>query len=302
MTGIRPNLSFSSIDSVKQHFGSFHTHVGLPTERLASAWWKTGINALVSALLAPSCAVCDTVLDDVCGGCVCERCWRSLVRIVPPVCDRCGDPLARPGTPCATCAYRSNVVDRSRAVGEYDGVLRDVVHALKYQGRRSLAAKLAKLMARSGEGILSSAHFVVPVPLHWRREQQRGFNQARLLAQHLNIPVIEPLARITATRPQVELSADRRLHNVRGAFRLRRWPAAARDVGGMKLILVDDVATTGATLDECTRILKEAGAAEVCALTAARVTRVKAAQAPVPQSGRPIPRAVPGHKTRAFPR
>jgi ComF family protein len=163
-------------------------------------------------------------------------------------------------------------VDRSRAIGEYEGALRAIVHALKYGRRRSVARPLAARMQLRGAELLEDVDGVVPVPLHWRREMHRGFNQARELARFLDRPILDALVRSRYTRPQVELAADRRQANVRGAFRLRsQWRARRRQIRGSTLLLVDDVSTTGATLEACAVVLKEAGASSVYALTAARV-------------------------------
>jgi ComF family protein len=200
----------------------------------------------------------------------------SILPITPPLCDSCGDPIQRPVNLCASCGGRERVIQRARAVGEYDGALRHLVHALKYNGRRSLAQPLAARMRASGRPLIENADCVVPVPLHWRREYQRGFNQARDLAKHLGLPVREPLTRLRHTYPQVELAAHQRHQNVRGAFGLRRSLLRKQQlVEGLKVLLVDDVSTTGATLDGCAELLKTAGASEVYALTAARVTATR---------------------------
>jgi len=159
-------------------------------------------------------------------------------------------------------------IARSRAVGEYAGSLRAIVHALKYDGRRSLARRLAEQMRDHGHTILEGAHAVVPVPLHAARRRERGFNQAHDLARHLGLPVVHAIRRVRPTVPQVSLAAARRHGNVRGAFRATR---GARDLAGTIVVLVDDVSTTGATLEACARALDEAGTIEVRALTAARV-------------------------------
>jgi len=230
-------------------------------------------NGLVAALLAPVCAVCDAVLDEPLRGCVCQACWTSVKRITPPICDACGDPLPAPTEYCWHCFQRpQRVIDRSRAVGDYDGSLRDILHALKYAGRRSLARPLARLMAERGAELIAAADCVVPVPLYWRREYQRGFNQARQLAQHLALPCLEPLVRVKPTRAQVELTADERRANVQGAFRVRApWRRTRRPIGGMTVLLIDDVCTTAATLEACASALRDAGVRTVYALTAARV-------------------------------
>ena len=159
-------------------------------------------------------------------------------------------------------------MDRARAVGGYDGALRAIVHALKYEGRRSLAQPLAELMRIRGADMLTGADWAVPVPLHPSRRRERGFNQAADLARHLGVPVRRALRRHRATQAQTGLPAARRHGNVRGAFRPTR---AARGLAGSTVLLIDDVSTTGATLDACARVLKELGVREVRALTAARV-------------------------------
>ncbi len=162
-------------------------------------------------------------------------------------------------------------MDRARAVGAYDGALRQIVHAFKYDGRRSIAPRLALLISSQAPDLIAGADLAVPVPLHRSRERQRGFNQARDLARGLGLPVLSALERRRATRPQVELPAGRRHGNVRDAFA----PAHRAPVAGRVVVLVDDVATTGATLDACARVLKGAGAREVRAVTVARVVTAR---------------------------
>ena len=228
-------------------------------------------DALLAALLAPACAVCDELLDQPSSGCVCPRCWRGVLPITPPFCDRCGDPLASASV-CAACRSTPSSIDRCRAIGEYEGVLREIIHALKYKGRRSLGRPLASRMRARADELLEAADFVVPVPLHWWRRYRRGFNQADDLARHLGLPVADVLIRTRRTRAQVELPADRRRTNVRGAFGMRSR-RSRKAVYGRTVVLVDDVSTTGATLEECAKVLKDAGAVNVYALTAARVIR-----------------------------
>lgn len=238
-----------------------------------------GINALSAASLAPACAVCNGLLEQPTEGCVCEDCWRSILPITPPLCDRCGDPLPRqPGSAipiqqlrCRPCRTSGSAVSRARAIGEYEGTLREIIHALKYAGRWSLAKALAGQMRIRGRELLEEVDAVVPVPLHWRREYQRGFNQAREIARHLGVSVVEALRRTRPTRPQIELAADRRRANVAGAFAMRKNGLARPIVRGKIVLLIDDVSTTGATLDSCAAVLKDSGALDVYALTAARV-------------------------------
>lgn len=249
---------------------------------------------LLATLLAPPCAVCARVLPRPTAGAVCDACWLAIRRITPPVCDGCGAALpsraagdAYSGR-CPICAVTGSAVDRARALGAHEGALRDIVHALKYGGRRSIVPRLAAQMRVAGADVMHGVDALVPVPLHPRRRRARGFNQARLLAEALGGPVWDILARTRDTRPQVDLTADERRRNVEGAFDLRgarriRWRRGTIDphvVSGARLLLVDDVTTTGATLDACARVLKAAGAREVRALTAARVDAARLRESP----------------------
>jgi ComF family protein len=232
---------------------------------------RSAADGLLAVLLSPSCASCGTALDAPTRGPVCPACWAQVRRVPAPFCDVCGEPLAswraEAGARCARCRRGTRAVDRTRAGGLYDGSLRAIVHALKYEGRRSLARPLAALMRAREDGTLTGAHAVVPVPLHPARQCQRGFNQATDLARALGIPVVRALRRTRATAAQSCLAAGHRHRNVRGAFSLTR--AAAR-LRGATVVLVDDVCTTGATLDACARALKAGGVAEVRAITVAR--------------------------------
>jgi ComF family protein len=151
------------------------------------------------------------------------------------------------------------------AAGRYEGALREIIHAFKYEGRRSLADPLGAMVRDAGPLILQGSDYVVPVPLHPWRRMRRGFNQARDLAKRLERPVVDGLWRIRPTASQMALPADARRLNIRGAFICS--PFARFD--DRVIVLVDDVRTTGATLDECAKVLLAAGAREVRALTVA---------------------------------
>ena len=227
---------------------------------------RDAANALLSALITPPCAVCGHVLDRPLDGAVCENCWTAVGPRAMPL------PLQT-----ITCA---------QSIGLYEGTLRDVLHALKYDGRRSIGARLSRLMAIEARGVLDGADAVVPVPLHRRRRRERGFNQAADLSRGLGLPLVHALRRARPTPPQVGLSAEERLDNVRDAFALRRT-FSLRTLRQRVVVLVDDVATTGATLEACARVLRMAGASEVRALTAARV--VSERRPPRPASPCPCP-------------
>ena len=232
------------------------------------------VDAIVALVVAPCCAACDQPLDRPTLGCVCSSCWASIHPLTEPLCERCGDALPTwrmsglDSKVCVRCRRTTRVIARGRAVAAYDGRLRDILHALKYHGRRSVGPPLARLMTAAGKRILEDADFVVPVPLHFVRRYRRGFNQAEELARHLPLPLVRALRRRRATATQTDLPEAQRHKNVRDAFSVR-WHAR-RAIVGATIVVVDDVSTTGATLDACARPLLAAGAKEVRALTAAR--------------------------------
>lgn len=174
---------------------------------------------------------------------------------------------------CLHCALTPSAVKEARAVGPYAGPLRDIIHALKYDGRRSLARPLGALMCDAGASLLDGCDAAVPVPLHPRRRRERGFNQAADLAGQLGLPMVAALARTRHTDTQTVLPSAERHANVAGAFLTTRHARALR---GASVVLVDDVRTTGATLEACAVVLKDAGVREVFALTAARVATPRA--------------------------
>jgi ComF family protein len=175
---------------------------------------------------------------------------------------------------CTLCGGLA-ALDWLRAAGPYEGALRDILHAFKYQGRRSLADRLAPLVIERCAHALAGADAVVPVPLHVGRRWSRGFNQADLLARGLRLPVWRTLRRRRRTVPQSALSDAARWSNLDDAFGLSRPASYTRSrLAGVRVVLVDDVSTTGATLEACARVLKRAGVAEVGAVVVARTVRL----------------------------
>ena len=246
---------------------------------------RAAADALIAMTLAPRCAACRRLLGHPAAGPVCAACWSSVRVLAPPYCRTCGDPLPSwrlvsvSMEQCARCRRQDLVITCGRSAGEYEGALREIIHAFKYEGRRSLASRLGRLMCDAGSEILRDAHCAVPVPLHPWRRMQRGFNQAADLAAATQLPVVHALWRRRATVPQTGLSAAARHRNVRDAFcpspllSRRRRESSLRD---RVVLLIDDVRTTGATLEACAQVLKEAGAFEVRALTAARAAPASA--------------------------
>jgi ComF family protein len=235
------------------------------------AWALAALDLVFPAL----CPVCGATLADGRRDPLCGACWTAMPRIGPPCCERCGLPLPAGGpSVCAGCLAAPPDWDWARAAAEYAGVIRDAIHAFKFEGKRALARPLAALvLAQCRSAVDGAVTGLVPVPLGRARERERGFNQAALLADTLGAALDLPvrprwLRRVRATMPQSDLGAAERLANVRGAF------VAARATAGRHVIVVDDVLTTGATAAACARALRAAGAARVGVLTVARVRAV----------------------------
>ena len=176
---------------------------------------------------------------------------------------------------CALCRFGLRGFDAAYCFGAYEGVLRELIHIYKYGKVRTLARPLADLLMRA---LARDEHFdlVTAVPLHWRRRWQRGFNQAELLAREIarrtGIPFAPTMRRVRATAAQAGLSNTARRRNVAAAFGFRRFPRHTT-IESRRVLLVDDVMTTGSTAAACARTLKNAGAARVALLTIARVDR-----------------------------
>ena len=248
--------------------------------RLAGAW-RGLFGAARDLALPPLCPSCRELVGDPA---LCAECWSKLSFIAPPFCARLGTPFAYDGGEGLLSmeaianppAYR-----RGRAAVRYDDIARTLVHALKYGDRLDLAPLMGRWMANAGRELFADADALVPVPLHWRRLWARRFNQSAALAATIaaesGVDVAHlALKRVKATPQQVGLSKAERAENVQGAFRV---PPDSAEVKGRRLIVIDDVLTSGATADACARALLRAGAASVDVLVFARV--VETPRAPI---------------------
>jgi ComF family protein len=223
-------------------------------------------NSLIRSLIGPCCAACDRALEEPLEGAICPVCWQQWPTLTPPI-------------------DGGHAIEIIRSAGVYDGSLRYMVHALKYRKRRMIAPLLARRMRDECCEALAGADAVVPIPMHWLRLCERGFNQADDIAMHLGLPVWRALRRRRHGPPQASLPAAKRHGNAAGAYALSavellRAPRQYSRLRGAHLVLVDDVVTTGATLEACAEVLLAAGALRVSAVTAARAVAAQRLQPP----------------------
>src|SRR6184192_4079073 len=232
------------------------------------------LEAAVSLLYPPVCTLCGGKTRA--GEYLCERCEAKATPIVAPFCQQCSEPFEgaiATAFACANCAHRTIYFDAAVAAYRGRGIVRQIIHEFKYSRQIHLRHLVARwLNCALDDERLRQSHFdvIVPVPLHPTRQRERGFNQAGLLAELLSaqtsIPCKPLLERTRYTTTQTALDRSERMENLHNAFRLRK----NANVRGLRVLLVDDVLTTGSTLNECARVLKRAGAFSVHAATAAR--------------------------------
>lgn len=241
----------------------------------------------LDALLPPQCLACGELVSEP--GALCAPCWTGLRFIAPPFCRRCGWPFevdpdpagGSVGNPsaellCGACLREPPRYDRARSVVIYDDASRGLILAFKHADRIHAAPAFARWMGRAGGELVGDADMIAPVPLHWSRLLARRYNQAALLSNALaklagKQAAPDLLTRRRRTPSQGRLSRAERHRNVRGAFTVR--PHRRALVAGRRILLVDDVMTTGATVSACAAVLRRAGAAAVDVLTLARVVR-----------------------------
>ena len=234
------------------------------------------LGALLDTFFPPLCHLCSAPVGAGHELHLCTGCRDAVKAIASPLCPRCGAPYATADGIdhlCGGCATDPPPFDAARGAVLFDGPARELIHRFKYERKVHLNRPLGLLTSvRLAEfAAACDADLIVPVPLHIRRLRERGFNQAVLLGEHLSCSWRIPLSRtnlrrVRWTEPQISLTASQRARNVRGAFALRN-PA---EVEGKRLLLVDDVYTTGSTVAECARTLGSGGAAAVFVVTVAR--------------------------------
>ncbi|MFN2541273.1 MAG: ComF family protein [Chthoniobacterales bacterium] len=232
------------------------------------------VGAVASLLYPPVCATCSANVKA--GDYLCADCESKLMRIVPPFCAICSEPFSGAISTtftCANCGHRRLDFDAAVAAYRSRGIVRHIVLEFKYHRQIHLRHLVARwLFAALDDDRLRDRTFdiIVPVPLHPARERARGFNQSALLAEllsaHMSLKAVPVLERLRYTTTQTAFDRAERMQNLHGAFRLRK----NADVRELRVLLIDDVLTTGSTLSECARVLKKAGARSVHAATAAR--------------------------------
>jgi ComF family protein len=228
-------------------------------QRGRQAW-----GSFIDLLFPPKCGGCQTA-----GSLWCEACRAAVKPIEPPWCEKCGEPFVGDRL-CANCRAHPLQIEQIRSVALFDGVLRQAIHRFKYERLSGLAEPFGDMLADYWRTEQLTADWLIPVPLHPSRERDRGYNQSELLSRQLarraNVPISSKgLRRTRATAVQMTLNAAQRRENVAGAFE-----CVEPHVRGARVVIIDDVGTTGATLDACAQAVLKAGAASVMGLTLAR--------------------------------
>ena len=236
------------------------------------------IERLFQFFLPSQCPCCRTYLEEEQGG-ICPDCLSKIRWIAPPFCSICGTPFVSgevDNHPCSACMKKKKYFTMARALGYFEGALQEAIHLWKYEGKIGLSPLLGEWMAKHLPHYWDPKCFdlVVPVPLHKQRLRERGFNQTLLLVKEFSrrtgIPYrMTALQKKKPTPPQIHLSGAEREKGVRGSFHILR----REDLEGRTILLVDDVYTTGATVNECSKVLLAGGAARVDVFTLAHAVK-----------------------------
>ncbi len=227
-------------------------------------WQRQTWSGFINLLFPPRCGGCQQP-----GSLWCEVCRAAVKPVLPPWCEMCGKPLASEPL-CGQCREHPLHIEKIRSAAIFEGALRDGIHRFKYQRWSSLAEPFGEMLADFWQAERLTADWLIPVPLHPSRERDRGYNQsellARVLSRRVGVPVSRHgLRRTRATAVQMTLNAAQRHANVAGAFE-----GVDAQLRGARVIVIDDVGTTGATLDACAQAVLQTGAASVMGLTLAR--------------------------------
>lgn len=241
-----------------------------------SAWIKPLVTASLGLIYPRACTCCSNVLSPD-EQQICESCKQSLFHLKQPICQICGSPVKKdnPGcVRCHNCPHDSIQFERSRALLDYnDSNVRQMIHTFKFEYFHGMAEDLSQFLVEGFNQYFQDENidFIVPVPLHKRRQRHREFNQSYLLAKHLSdeihIPINDDLViRNRWTKPQTQLTRNERQSNIRGAFSV----IDPDTVQNQTILIIDDVVTTGSTVNELSAVLKQNGAARILVLSLAR--------------------------------
>jgi ComF family protein len=249
-----------------------------PSFQLLSRTLASAGRRALDFVLPPTCLRCRALVSDPQS--LCATCWNELKFLAEPLCACCGLPFPHAlgeGVKCGACIARPPVFNRARAVLAYDDISRDLILPLKHADRLEAVGIFGRWMGNAASNLIAECDTIMPVPLHWRRLAMRRYNQAAVLAHAIAKKHGLRVDTATLQRPNASISqgempsAHARLKNVARAFTV--FDAQKDRVAGRRILLVDDVLTTGATLNSCAKALKRAGAATVSAVTLARVVR-----------------------------
>ncbi len=226
------------------------------------------LQGLLDLVFPPKCRICKTKSAKI----ICDACFRDFPRITGSICSRCGKPCQRAVDECRECAGKAFNFTLARSGGNYKGPLKEAIHELKYKNGKRIAPYLARFVEDSISDLLHDIDSIAFVPLAKRKQAKRGYNQSQLIAEELAMRIDKPLygglTKIKDIYEQNKLGLAERPRNVKGAF------VAKNPVSGT-VLLIDDVYTTGSTVNECARVLRDSGASKVFVLTIARTPLTK---------------------------